>query len=130
MAKKIGAIIGYGGMGGWHASFLRNSDVVELAGIYDIKPERCELAESQGIHAYASLEQLLADPAIDFVTIATPNDQHKPIALKALAAGKHVISEKPVTLSSADLQEIIDAANVAGKLFTVHQNRRWDGEFL
>ena len=40
MAKKNGAIIGYGGMGGWHGEFLKNSDVVNLMGIYDIKPER------------------------------------------------------------------------------------------
>ena len=130
MAKKNAAIIGYGGMGGWHGSFLQNSDVVNLMGIYDIKPSQCALAESRGIHAYASLEELLGDPAVDFVTIAVPNDQHKPLALKALAAGKHVICEKPVTLSSADLQEMIDASKAAGKLFTVHQNRRWDGEFL
>ena len=130
MAKKNAAIIGYGGMGAWHGEFLKNSDVVNLMGIYDIKPERCALAESKGIHAYASLEELLADPAVDFVTIAVPNDMHKPLALRALAAGKHVICEKPVTLSSKDLQEMIDASVAAGKLFTVHQNRRWDGEFL
>ena len=104
MAKKNGAIIGYGGMGGWHGEFLRNSDVVNLMGIYDIKPSQCALAESRGIHAYGSLEELLGDPAIDFVTIAVPNDMHKPLALQALAAGKHVICEKPVTLSSADLR--------------------------
>ena len=63
MAKKKAAIIGYGGMGGWHGSFLQNSDVVNLMGIYDIKPSQCALAESRGIHAYASLEELLADPA-------------------------------------------------------------------
>ena len=129
MAKKNAAIIGYGGMGGWHGDFLKNSDVVNLMGVYDIKPERNALAESKGIHAYDSLEQLLADPAIDFVTIAVPNDMHKPLALQALAAGKHVICEKPVTLSSADLQEMIDASKAANRLFTVHQNRRWDIDF-
>ncbi len=130
MAKKNAAIIGYGGMGGWHGEFLRNSDVVNLMGIYDIKPSQCELAESRGIHAYASLEELLGDPAVDFVTIAVPNDMHKPLAIQAMAAGKHVICEKPVTLSSADLQEMIDASKKYNRLFTVHQNRRWDGEFL
>ena len=130
MAKKNAAIIGYGGMGSWHGEFLKNSDVVNLMGIYDIKPERCAVAESKGIHAYASLEELLADPAVDFVTIAVPNDMHKPLTLRALAAGKHVICEKPVTLSARDLQEMIDASVAAGKLFSVHQNRRWDGEFL
>ena len=108
MAKKNGAIIGYGGMGGWHGSFLQNSDVVNLMGIYDIKPERCALAESKGIHAYASLEELLADPAIDFVTIAVPNDQHKPLALQALAAGKHVICEKPAGVYTKQVKEMIE----------------------
>ena len=130
MTKRNGAIIGYGGMGGWHGEFLRNSDAVNLMGIYDIKPSQCKLAEERGIHAYPSLEALLGDPAVDFVTIATPNDMHKPLALAAMKAGKHVICEKPVTLSSKDLQEMIDAAKEAGVLFTVHQNRRWDGEFL
>ncbi len=130
MAKKNAAIIGYGGMGFWHASFMQRSDVVNLVGIYDIKPERCALAESNGIHAYASLEELLADPTVEMVTIAVPNDLHKPLAIQALEAGKHVISEKPVTLSSNDLQAMFDAAHKADRLFTVHQNRRWDGEFL
>lgn len=130
MAKKNAAIIGYGGMGSWHGDFLRNSDVVNLMGIYDINPSRRELAEQRGIHAYSSLEELLGDPAVDFVTIATPNDMHKPLTLQALAAGKHVICEKPVTLSSADLQEMFDAAEKHHRRITVHQNRRWDGEFL
>ena len=45
-------IVGYGGMGGWHADHALKSDVVELAGIYDIKPERREVAKQKGIHAY------------------------------------------------------------------------------
>lgn len=59
--KKKAAVIGYGGMGSWHVNHIQNSDVVELAGIYDILPEKRELAESRGIHAYASREELLAD---------------------------------------------------------------------
>ena len=59
MKKKV-AIIGYGGQGGWHADHALKSDVVELAGIYDIKSERAELARSRGIHTYASREELLA----------------------------------------------------------------------
>lgn len=130
MEKKNAAIIGYGGMGSWHGEYLRHSDVVNLMGVYDIKPERCEAAEKNGIHAYSSLKALLSDPAVDFVTIAVPNDMHKPLAIEAMKAGKHVISEKPVTLSSADLQEMFDASDKYHRLFTVHQNRRWDGEFL
>ena len=55
---------------------------------------------------------------------------HNPVAIKAMEYGKHVICEKPVTLSSESLQEMIDASKKYGKIFTVHQNRRWDGEFL
>lgn len=128
--KKNIAIVGYGGMGGWHADHARNSDVLNLVGVYDIKPERNELARSRGIHAYDSFEELLADPNVEIVTIATPNEVHCPIAVAALDAGKHVVSEKPVTLSSALLDKMLDAANRNNRIFTVHQNRRWDNEIL
>ncbi len=130
MSKKRVAVIGYGGMGGWHTRYLLKSDVCELAGIYDIKPERAALARENGIYAYDSLEALLEDKSVELVTIAVPNDLHKPLAIQCMAAGKNVISEKPVTVSSADLQEMIDASHRYNKLFTVHQNRRWDCDYL
>ncbi len=123
-------IVGFGGMGGWHYEQCENSDAVKVLGIYDINPERRAYAESRGIYAYPTLEAVLADERVDLITIATPNDVHKEIAVRALEAGKNVISEKPVTLCSADLEEMIAASERSGKLFTVHQNRRWDGELL
>lgn len=123
-------IVGYGGMGGWHADHALKSDVVELAGIYDIKPERCALAEKNGIHAYESMDALLSDESVDLVTVAIPNDVHKDVVIQCLLAGKNVICEKPVALSSAEFAEMVDAAHKSGKLFTVHQNRRWDVDFL
>ncbi len=129
--KKIQlAVIGYGGMGGWHTRHALESDVVELRGIYDILPEKRALAESRGIHAYGSFEEVLADPAVELVTVAIPNDQHESVCIRALEAGKHVICEKPVTLSCASLQRMFDAADAAGRRFTVHQNRRFDVDFL
>ncbi|MDD6879842.1 MAG: Gfo/Idh/MocA family oxidoreductase, partial [bacterium] len=124
--KKNVVVVGYGGMGGWHTESLLESDVCNLLGVYDILEERREAARSKGIFAYDSLEAVLEDPRVDLITIAVPNDAHKEIAIRALNAGKNVISEKPVTTSCADLQEMIDAANRAGKIFSVHQNRRWD----
>ena len=124
------AIIGFGGMGSWHANKLTTLDELELAGIWDIKEERRVLAKERGFFVYDSLEHLLADETVDLVTIATPNDLHKPLAIQAMEAGKNVISEKPVTLCSADLQDMIDASERTGKLFTVHQNRRWDEDYL
>ena len=130
MSKKIvGAVIGYGGMGNFHAGKMQSVYGIKLAGVYDIDPARNELARSRGIRAYASREELLADPSIDLVTIATPNDVHKEIAIAALKAGKNVICEKPVAMNSAELDEMIAASEKYGKLFTVHQNRRWDEDF-
>ena len=132
MSSKVigGAVIGYGGMGNFHSEKMQTVNGIKLIGVYDIDPERNQLAESKGIHAYSTREELLADPKIDLVTVATPNDVHKEIVIAALAAGKNVICEKPVSMNSAELEEMIAAANKYGKLFTVHQNRRWDEDYL
>ncbi len=136
-------IVGLGGMGGWHCDLITNKlnhkymsgenkgiDGIDVAGIFDIDAKKGENAIAHGINSYASLDDLLADEAIDIVLCATPNDDHKEIVIKALRAGKNVVCEKPATISLNDLQEMIDVANECGKLFTVHQNRRWDADFL
>ncbi len=130
--KPIGvAVIGFGGMGSYHAQKLEcDLDDFELIGVFDIRAERQELAEDSGIHAFESREALLSDPRVELVTVATPNDVHKEIVIDALNHGKNVISEKPVAMNSAELEEMIAAAERNGKLFTVHQNRRWDKDYL
>ena len=128
--KKNAVIVGYGGMGGWHAKSFADSDCVNLLGIWDTDPARRELAESNGIHAYSSFEEVLNDKNVDFITVATPNDYHKEIAVAAMKAGKHVVSEKPVTLDSENLEVMIGASVKYGKLFTTHQNRRWDDDYI
>ena len=125
------AIVGFGGMAGWHYDEIQTIEGLEIAGIWDIREERRDYAaQEKGLHVYGSLEDLLADPETDLVLIATPNDVHKPVAIAAMEAGKSVISEKPITLSSADLQEMIDASERTGRFLTVHQNRRWDEDYL
>ena len=128
--KKNLVVVGYGGQGGWHADHALKSDVVTLRGIYDIKQERIDLAKSKGINTYDSFEAVLADNEIDIVVCATPNDVHKDIVIRALESGKNVVCEKPVALSVEDFDDMCAAAKKAGKLFTVHQNRRWDVDFL
>lgn len=123
------AFFGFGGMAKWHYERVMKRDDLDLAGIWDIRECRRELAAEMGIHVYQSQEDLLADESVDLVLIATPNDVHKPLAIAAMEAGKNVVSEKPVTLSSKDLQEMIDVSERTGKVFTVHQNRRWDQDF-
>lgn len=128
--KKNLVVIGFGGMGGWHVNHALTSDVVNLLGIYDIKEERRKAAEAKGIFAYDSPEAVFADKRVDMVTIAVPNDAHEEIAVKALEAGFHVLCEKPVTLSPDSLERMLAAAEKAGRIFSVHQNRRWDVDYL
>lgn len=123
------AVIGYGTMGSWHIGKAKTLPEIEIAGIYDINPERIELATTRGYPAYESMEALLADPTVDLVTVAVPNHLHRDICIAAMDAGKHVICEKPVAMDSNELQDMLDAAKRNGVLFTVHQNRRWDEDF-
>lgn len=128
--KKNFAVIGYGGQGSWHTRQISASDVANLCGIYDINPKKAELAEKNGIFAYSSLENLLNDSNVESVVIAVPNDCHKELVIKSLEAGKNVICEKPVEMSVAAFDRMVDVSNRCQKLFTVHQNRRWDVDFL
>ena len=130
MKKMKAAVVGYGGMGGWHVEHLLKSDVAELAGVYDIKEERNELARSRGIYAYPTYEALLADKEVELITVAIPNDSHEEVVVKALEAGKNVICEKPVALSLEALDHMIEAAKKNGVRFSTHQNRRWDVDYL
>ena len=116
-------------MGRFHAKRMEENPEVDFIGAYDILPERTESLPGNG-KSFPSLDALLADDRIGLVTVATPNDTHKGIVIKALEAGKNVICEKPVTMSLADLDDMIAAADKAGRVFTVHQNRRWDPDYL
>ena len=118
--KKRVAIVGYGGQGAWHASHIMKSEVVSLAGIYDIAEKRVLAAKENGIFVYESLEAVFADGSVDIVVCATPNDVHKDIVIGALTAGKNVICEKPVALSVADFDLMVAAAKESGKLLSVH----------
>ena len=124
------ALIGYGGMGKQHVELLKGFPAITIAGVYDILDVRLREAEKNGLYAYPSREALLSDPEVELVTVATPNDSHQEIVIDALRAGKHTIVEKPVTTSSEKLQTMIDAAQACGRIFTVHQNRRWDKDYL
>lgn len=129
MKKKI-AVVGYGGQGAWHCDQILKSGVVELTGTYDIREIRNDAAKVKNIFVYDSFDAILNDESVDAVVIAVPNDSHKNLVVDALLAGKNVICEKPVEMSVAALDDMIAAAEKSGKHFTVHQNRRWDVDFL
>lgn len=124
------AIIGYGGMGGWHHDSIKEKVTgLEVVGAYDIRPEALEKAASKGLRTYATPEELLADGEIDLVTVATPNNFHKDLVIRCLESGKHVVCEKPVAMNAAELTEMIAASERTGRLFSIHQNRRWDRDY-
>ena len=130
--RPVGAaIIGFGGVAQYHHQrWLRELPEFDLRGVWDINPAKLVKAQQDGIAVYRSEAELLADPAVELVVIAVPNDDHLPVSLRAMQAGKHVLCEKPVTLNSAELETALAAARQAGVIFTVDQNRRWDGDFV
>ncbi len=134
MKHRIG-YIGYAGMGGgYHYEVAKDradvcDDLAPVA-VYDVRQCQRDLAVERGLIAYDNLEDLLANDEIDTVVVATPNQFHCELTCKALRAGKHVICEKPAAMSPAELQTMIDTANETGKLLFIHQNRRFDRDFM
>lgn len=123
-------IIGFGLVGRvFHAPLIRHTDGLTLGGVVSSRPDDVR-ADQGDITVYPSAEQAFADPDVDLIVIATPNDTHAEFALSALEAGKHVVIDKPATLDRAELERIIDTARRAKRMVSVFQNRRWDADFL
>ena len=78
----------------------------------------------------ASAAAAFAMPDVDLVVVAAPSDLHTDLALRAIAAGKHVVVDKPFALSVAAAREVADLASQRGVIAAAFQNRRWDGDFL
>ena len=76
-----------------------------------------------------SVPELLAQDALALVVIATPNDSHFPLAKQCMLAGKDVVIDKPFALNYAEAAELTRVAGERGRLLSVYQNRRWDGDF-
>ncbi len=121
---RIG-IIGCG-VGMLHLQGFAENPRAEVVAIAGLDEERCrELATQFGVpRVYRDYQELIADPAVEAVTVAVPNILHFPVALAALEAGKHVMVEKPLAPTSGEGQKIIDAARRADRVLGVVFNRR------
>ncbi|HEY1656461.1 MAG TPA: Gfo/Idh/MocA family oxidoreductase [Candidatus Tumulicola sp.] len=123
-AKELGAAII--GLGYWGPNLLRNFSTSEnwhVGWIVDTDPRRRGRLERlyPTARASAELDEALADPAVDLIAIATPPATHYPMAMRAIAAGKHVLVEKPLAEDVAHARELLDAAENAGvRLFADH----------
>lgn len=125
--KRIGmGLVGPGFVGAHHIDAVRRLgyvDVVAVAASSAASARR--KADALGVpRAYGTVEDLIADPDIHVVHNTTPNYLHVPVILAALAAGKHVISDKPLATTAADARKLLDAANAAGVVHAVTFNYR------
>src|SRR5437773_4378432 len=118
------AIIGCGQIAARHAEQIRKQG--ELTAVCDIITEKANsFSQNYGTHAYYTIDALLEkEREIDIVSVCTPNGLHADHSIKSLEAGKHVLCEKPMAISTADARKMIDAEKKTGqKLFVVKQNR-------
>ncbi len=118
------------GMSGWvfHAPFIHVHPRFNLYAVWERTKNEAE-AKYPGIRTYRTLEELLADEAIELVVVNTPNATHFDFAKAALNAGKHVIVEKPFTVRFEEATELIDLAQEKGLLLSVYHNRRFDSDY-
>lgn len=104
--------------------YAENPDA-KLLGFYDINLERArELAEKHGATAYETVEELLANPQIQAVSICAANFAHAELTIAALRAGKHVLCEKPMAITLEECESMVEEANKAGKYLMIGHNQR------
>ena len=128
-------IVGYGplgGMGYHHGLGVSATDGLELVAVVDPNVERRKAAETDfpGVRTYAAVSELISDDDVEVALVATPPAHHVALTLTLLRAGKHVACEKPLCLTVAEADQIIATAAASRRMLTVHQNRRWDSDFV
>ncbi len=125
-------VVGYGYAGRHiHVPLVRLEPALQLHGVCSGDPAKRDTIASQlGCRTYAGFDEVIADPAVDLVVLATPNALHAPQAIAAMSAGKHVVVDKPMCLTVAEADQMIDAARQTARVLRVFHNRRLDGDFL
>ena len=127
--KIITGVLSYGMSGRvFHTPFIANNDRFELRAVVERSTKKAQL-DYPSIISYDSVEELLADDAIELVIINTPNDTHVSLAKQALLAGKHVLIEKPFAPTVSEAKELFDLGRKVGKFVLPYHNRRFDSDF-
>jgi predicted dehydrogenase len=133
---KIGwGIIGYGGqfsMGHEHAMYMSATGRMKPVAFCEIDPKRLEQAKKDYPDAahYDSFAALLKNPEVKGVTIITPHSSHYELARTALESGRHVVVEKPICITTQQVDDLIAIAKKGGKIISAYHNRRWDADIL
>ncbi len=120
-------LIGFGLAGAsFHAPLIDAVDGLDLAAIATSRPTD----RFPGAVRHADPQALIDDDSLDLIVVATPNDSHASLAQAALAAGRHVVVDKPLAIDDGDAVELVQLGRGAGRLLSVFHNRRWDSDFL
>jgi len=129
--REIGVgLIGYG-LGGraFHAPYVGVTPGMTLRAVVSRDAAKVQ-ADLPDMRVVPDADALLAEPGIDLVIVSSPDALHAEHALAAIAAGKHVLVDKPFATTLADARQVAAAGGAGGRLLTVFQNRRWDADFL
>ncbi|GAC1457515.1 MAG: hypothetical protein PVS3B3_12000 [Ktedonobacteraceae bacterium] len=126
------AMLGYGVIGFEHGTAISNVAGLEYALVCDRNEERLQAAQRAfpGIRTCTNMTEVAEDASIDVVIISTPPNTHAAMAMHMLRAGKHVVSEKPFCLTTAEADAMIGLAHDSQRALTVYQCRRWDPDYL
>ena len=125
------AVIGYGGafnMGKQHLEQAQKAGMTPTA-VVEIDAARLEVAKLDfpGIETYSSTAAMLKKSKANMVIIITPHNTHAPLALQCLKAGRHVVCEKPLAITTAECDAMIREAKKHGVILSTYHNRHWDG---
>jgi predicted dehydrogenase len=127
-------VIGYGGafnMGRAHLNEMKKAGMTPTA-VCEIDPERLKVATQDfpGIETYSTAAEMLKKSKVQLLAIITPHNTHATLALQCLKAGRHVVSEKPLAITTAECDAMIAAAKKSGVVLSTYHNRHWDGCIL
>ncbi len=126
-------VVGHGLAGrSFHCPLVRRQPGLRLHGIVARDPRvRAEAVAlwGDGVRGYSSLDEALADPAVELVVIATPHDSHAELAARSLDAGKHCVVDKVMALTTEEADRMIAARDRSGRMLSVFHNRRWDWDY-
>ena len=128
--KKINTALCSFGMSGWvfHAPFISINPGFNFYGVWE-RTKNLAAEKYPGVITYRTLEEMLAEDKVELVIVNTPNATHYDYAKRALEAGKHIIIEKPFTITVEEGEELIAIANKMHCKLSVYQNRRYDSDF-
>ncbi|MFA6288623.1 MAG: Gfo/Idh/MocA family oxidoreductase [Opitutaceae bacterium] len=130
---KVG-VIGYGGafnMGRQHLQQMQAAGMT-LVAVTEVDPARLAVATQDfpGIETYSSVAAMLKKSAVNLIVLITPHNTHAPLALQCLRAGRHVVCEKPLAITTREVDAMIAAAKKSGVMLSTYHNRHWDGRII